>query len=54
MELSRAMRSANLPEDYAEDSGNENGNYWHECPICGREFIGDKGRIVCKLCKEAN
>jgi hypothetical protein len=50
--MNRGWLTANMPQDYPEDSENENGNYWHECPKCGREFLGDKGRVVCKLCRK--
>lgn len=38
--------------DWLEDFALENGNYECSCFSCGRNFIGYKRRVVCKLCHE--
>lgn len=35
---------------WPEDFGQENGNYVCVCGTCGKEFMGYKRRITCKLC----
>ncbi|KKN33990.1 hypothetical protein LCGC14_0798030 [marine sediment metagenome] len=36
----------NWPEDFSH----ENGNYFCRCCHCGKDFIGHKRRVVCKVC----
>jgi hypothetical protein len=33
-----------------EDAGHENGNYYCLCHHCGRQFVGHKRRVECKVC----
>ena len=39
------------PTDYPEDFRFENGNYWHQCRVCGEDFTGHKRRIWCNVCQ---
>jgi len=41
-----------MKHDYPEDFEQNNGQYFHICPICGSEFIGHKYRRCCKVCLE--
>jgi hypothetical protein len=41
-----------LDIDYDEDKDDENGMYYHTCPLCEKNFIGHKNRIVCKKCRK--
>jgi hypothetical protein len=36
----------NYPEDY-----DTHGVYYHKCPRCAETFLGGKGRILCKECR---
>lgn len=36
--------------DWTDDLAHENGNYWNECLLCRKMFIGYKRRLVCKAC----
>lgn len=36
------------PEDYSH----ENGNYNCICCYCGKDFIGHKRRVACKVCSK--
>jgi len=40
--------------DWEEDTKQENGNYHCKCTICGRIFIGNKHRLVCKNCAKSS
>jgi len=42
------------PRNWNEDEQYENGNYICECTTCGRQFLGHKRRITCKLCAQSN
>ncbi len=43
------MKLATNLQDFPEDADQENGNYANLC-LCGQTFIGNKHRIICKLC----
>jgi hypothetical protein len=36
--------------DFPEDAPYENGNYENICCNCGKHFLGNKHRVICKLC----
>ena len=36
--------------DWTEDFTEENGNYQNDCCRCTRPFLGNKRRLVCKVC----
>jgi len=38
------------PQSYQEDYDHDNGQYMHVCTRCGRDFIGNKHRVLCKEC----
>lgn len=38
-------------QDWKEDFQHENGNYYHVCDKCGKQFSGHKRRVFCKLCQ---
>ena len=42
------------PRDWPEDAEHENGNYYCECCHCGESFVGNKGRVSCRKCVDAN
>ena len=44
------FNNKNSLRDWEDDFQYENGNYFHKCDICGKEFIGHKRRVVCKVC----
>ena len=48
----RAVAGQARPGDYPEDFDQENGDYWHQCKQCGKDFTGHKRRWICKLCAE--
>jgi len=35
---------------YDQDLTTEKGKYVHECPECGKAFMGHKKRYICRLC----
>lgn len=37
--------------DYWEDSHMSDGTTTSVCVDCGKEFVGYKGRLICKVCK---
>lgn len=39
--------------DFEEDFQYENGNYYHNCTRCGKEFVGFKRRTICKKCQNS-
>ncbi len=43
-----------VDRDWPEDFNNENGNYSNRCMLCGFDFVGNKGRLVCKYCSYEN
>ena len=38
---------------WGEDSAHENGNYFCNCCVCLRVFVGHKRRVLCKVCAAA-
>lgn len=42
--------STHAERSWPEDASHENGNYSNTCCHCGREFVGHKRRVVCKVC----
>ena len=38
--------------DFPEDFDQENGNYENQCVRCGHKFMGNKNRILCKVCDD--
>lgn len=38
--------------DWPEDNGHENGQYFNQCVCCGSDFIGHKRRHVCHVCHD--
>ena len=38
---------------FSEDAAHENGSYYCTCMNCGRQFIGLKRRVTCKVCAAA-
>jgi len=38
--------------DYPDDYDAENGTYRNKCLNCKHEFIGNKHRKICNVCKE--
>lgn len=40
--------------DFPEDCHFENGNYHNSCSRCDKDFIGFKGRDLCKRCTDLN
>ena len=44
------------PRDWTEDPGNDpdNGCYQNACLVCKEPFVGNKRRVVCKLCADAD
>lgn len=42
-----------IDRDWTEDRNFENGNYCSTCCKCGKQFIGQKRRVICKICSEA-
>jgi len=36
--------------DFEEDMVQENGCYLNFCIVCGHDFVGNKHRMICKLC----
>lgn len=49
-EKKQQMPSDNPECDWKEDAEHENGNYSRRCTCCGRDFIGHKWRVTCKVC----
>ncbi len=45
-EKMKAMR------DFPDDAKNENGNYQNKCLLCDEVFVGNKGRVTCRLCEK--
>lgn len=35
---------------WKEDASHENGNYYCNCCVCQRQFLGHKRRVLCKVC----
>ena len=35
---------------WTEDFGHENGHYFSTCCECGRQFVGHKRRVMCRVC----
>lgn len=46
----KGLLRAASPQDWFEDAEHENGKYWNTCQQCGRNFVGHKRRVTCKLC----
>lgn len=40
--------------DWMEDAGHENGQYFGKCLTCGADFIGHKRRHVCRKCQKVS
>lgn len=40
------------PKNWQSDFSHENGNYFCKCVECGKDFIGHKRRVVCKVCDD--
>lgn len=38
--------------EFPEDRGRENGEYFCECFVCKKTFIGHKRRSFCKACSQ--
>lgn len=42
--------STHAERSWPEDASHENGSYHCTCVNCGREFVGYKRRVVCRVC----
>ena len=50
MDLNNKVYVPEYPGNYPEDYEMENGQYMHQCKVCGNKFTGHKDRIICKIC----
>lgn len=39
--------------DWEEDFAQENGNYENSCWVCHYTFRGNKGRLICRVCRQS-
>ncbi|NCB89536.1 MAG: hypothetical protein EOM43_19095 [Gammaproteobacteria bacterium] len=46
--------TAGVIRDWLEDAGMPNGDTVCTCMHCGKEFIGYRLRVLCKVCSEQN
>lgn len=50
MDVLAVMEVPELPGNWPEDTGYENGDYECLCSQCGATFYGHKRRVVCRVC----